>query len=171
MTHKRVGLVLLSELEQGTVEEVVGHVSKSLETEVSVSKNLRCDGGFDSARGQWLANTMIELCVRPCASPDCHTLGLTDRDLYVPQFNFVFGLALREAGVAVVSWHRLTGEDAFLSARIVKEVVHEVGHLEGLNHCPKEDCVMWFSNSLFETDRKRADFCPRCKLKRSEQSQ
>lgn len=170
MTHKRVGLVFLSELEQGTVEEVVGRVSRSLEAEVSISKNLRCDGGFDAARGQWSANTMIALCVKPYASPDRHTLGLTDRDLYVPQLNFVFGLASREAGVAVVSWHRLAGEDAVLSTRIVKEVVHEVGHLEGLNHCPKDDCVMWFSNTLWETDRKKADFCPKCRLKRSEPS-
>ena len=160
----------MSELERGTVEEVVGHVSRSLETEVSISKNLRCDGGFDAARGQWLADAMIELCVKPYASPDHHTLGLTDRDLYVPRLNFVFGLASREAGVAVVSWHRLTGEDAVLGTRIVKEVVHEVGHLEGLNHCPKDDCVMWFSNTLWETDRKKADFCPKCRPKRSEQS-
>ncbi|MGD0477549.1 MAG: archaemetzincin family Zn-dependent metalloprotease [Nitrososphaerales archaeon] len=170
MAHKRVGLVILSELEQGVVEEVVGRVSRSLETEVSVSKNLRCDGGFDAARRQWLANAVIELCVKPYASPDRHALGLTDRDLYVPRLNFAFGLASREAGVAVVSWHRLAGEDAFLSTRIVKEVVHEVGHLEGLDHCPKEDCVMWFSNSLFETDRKKADFCPRCRVRRGEQS-
>ena len=170
MTHKRVRLVLLSELEQGTVEEVVGRVSRSLETEVSVSKNLRCDGGFDATRGQWLADAVIELCVKPYASPDGHTLGLTDRDLYVPRLNFVFGLASREEGAAVVSWHRLAGEGAAFSTRIVKEVVHEVGHLEGLDHCPDDGCVMWFSNTLWETDRKRADFCPDCRLKRRERS-
>jgi archaemetzincin len=114
---------------------------------------------------------MIELCVRPYASPDRYTLGLTDRDLYVPRLNFVFGLALREGGVALVSWHRLTGGDTALGTRIAKEVIHEVGHLEGLNHCPDEDCVMWFSNTLWETDRKRADFCPKCRLKRNEQSE
>jgi archaemetzincin len=73
-------------------------------------------------------------------------------------------------GVGVVSWHRLTGEGASLGTRIAKEVIHEVGHLEGLNHCPNEDCVMWFSNALWETDRKKTDFCPKCRLKRSEQS-
>ena len=87
MTHKRVGLVFLSELEQGSVQEVVDRASRSLATEISVSKNLRCDGGFDSTRGQWLASVMIELCVKPYASPDRYTLGLTDRDLYVPQLN------------------------------------------------------------------------------------
>jgi archaemetzincin len=135
---------------------------------MSVSTNVHCEGGLNSARKQWLASEMIELCVRPYASRSCYAVGLTDKDLYVPQLNFVFGLAVREVSAAIVSWHRLVGNEGAFNMRIVKEVIHELGHLEGLDHCPNEVCVMRFSNTLGETDRKRAEFCATCRLKRKE---
>jgi archaemetzincin len=96
-------------------------------------------------------------------------LGLTDVDLFAPQLNFVFGQADVAGGVAVVSTHRLRpqfyGEapDArLLAERTLKEAVHETGHLLGLGHCPDRACVMWFSNSIKETDAKGLSFCGGC---------
>lgn len=43
--------------------------------------------------------------------------------------------------------------------RAVTEAVHELGHTYGLNHCDDPHCVMWFSNTLAETDRKGTEFC------------
>ena len=40
--------------------------------------------------------------------------------------------------------------------------MHELGHTFGLGHCAEPSCVMWFSNTLRETDRKGAAYCPRC---------
>jgi len=47
--------------------------------------------------------------------------------------------------------------------RILKEAVHELGHTFGLSHCSSPSCVMFFSNSLPGTDRKKSDFCPECR--------
>jgi len=112
---------------------------------------------------------MLELCVRPLhASGNHHAVGLTGRDFYAPPLNFVFGLAIREIGAAIVSWRRLMDEDEeVFIARIAKEVIHEVGHLEGLNHCQNSICVMWFSNTLSETDRKKPESCAVCSPMRS----
>jgi archaemetzincin len=49
-----------------------------------------------------------------------------------------------------------------LVRRAVTEAVHELGHVWGLGHCTRRDCVMWFSNTLAETDRKGSTFCERC---------
>jgi archaemetzincin len=92
-------------------------------------------------------------------------VGLTDRDLCIPNLNFVFGLSERETGTAVVSWHRLRGKDGELASRIAKEVIHEVGHLKGLEHCKNRECVMWFSNTLEDAFRKKSEFCPSCRFK------
>lgn len=97
-------------------------------------------------------------------------LGITDKDLYVQGLNFVFGQAELPGVFAVISLARLhqsyydLPEDRVLFLkRVTKEAVHELGHTFGLKHCPNSDCVMFFSNSLYDTDRKSDEFCHSCK--------
>jgi archaemetzincin len=97
-------------------------------------------------------------------------LGITDKDLYVQGLNFVFGQAELPGVFAVISLARLhqsfygLPEDRVLFLnRVIKEAVHELGHTFRLKHCPKSDCVMFFSNSLYDTDRKSDEFCQSCK--------
>jgi archaemetzincin len=97
-------------------------------------------------------------------------LALVDLDLYVPGLNFVFGLADLPGRRAVVALPRLRegfygGQDdaeVFLT-RVTKEAVHELGHTFGLQHCTNRRCVMVFSNSLEDTDRKEQTFCSACR--------
>ena len=49
--------------------------------------------------------------------------------------------------------------------RIAKETIHELGHYFGLFHCNNKRCVMYFSNSLYDTDFKNRTFCKKCKNK------
>jgi archaemetzincin len=48
---------------------------------------------------------------------------------------------------------------------VEKETLHELGHILGLEHCPNPRCVMSFSNSIYDVDRKEARFCEMCKKK------
>jgi len=93
-------------------------------------------------------------------------LGILGGDGYVDGYNFVFGLALREESVAVVFTKRLAGgsRELFIE-RLLKESLHEIGHLLGLDHCDDKACVMSFSNSLLEVDMKHASYCGKCRLK------
>ncbi len=93
-------------------------------------------------------------------------IGVTKFDLYVDGLNFIFGIASSELLTCVVSYARLLTEDIQLfKSRFRKEVTHELGHVFGLSHCSNPYCVMHFSNSLLDTDRKSEDFCDNCKEK------
>jgi len=99
-------------------------------------------------------------------------LAVADVDLYAEGLNFVFGEAEFEGRFAVISITRLRqsfyslaeNTDVFI-ARAKKEAVHELGHVFGLEHCPDAVCVMHFSNSLLDTDRKNSAFCSCCQAR------
>jgi archaemetzincin len=99
-------------------------------------------------------------------------LGVVDADIFVPELSFVFGEAAFPGNAALISLWRLKPEFydgppnmELLVERSLKEAVHEVGHTLGLKHCPRSSCVMHFSNSIFDTDRKQSLFCDDCYLK------
>ena len=102
-----------------------------------------------------------------------YALAIADLDLYVPQLNFVFGLADRAAAHAIIalprlrqSFYGLPDDTSLFCGRVVKEAVHELGHVQGLEHCRDRRCVMAFSNSLADTDHKGQEFCEKCKKTR-----
>jgi len=97
-------------------------------------------------------------------------LGVTGVDLTAPGLNFVFGLADHRNRAAIISLARLYPEfygqprdPGRFKARAITEAVHELGHLLGLGHCLDPACVMAFSNSLADTDRKGPEFCRACR--------
>jgi archaemetzincin len=120
---------------------------------------------YDRFRGQFHSTPILRQPTRVKPRQAERLLGVADVDLYVPELNFVFGEADADRGVAIFSLARLRqrGSDprarALFLKRAATEAIHELGHTYGLDHCANSRCVMWFSNTLAETDRKGQGFC------------
>jgi len=119
----------------------------------------------------WLATTVMNN-IKSYDPRKTIILGICNIDAYSSGLNFVFGQASLTGGVAAIYLPRLRQEFYGLGAdrsifieRVLKEATHEVGHAFGLEDCPKRSCVMHFSNSLVDTDRKAKDFCNICRNK------
>lgn len=128
----------------------------------------------DPDRGQLNSNRIVDALIEldePLAAdpPGVWRLALTEADLFAPGRDFVFGEAAHGGAWAVVGFARLRAApdavepQALLRRRIAKEAVHELGHLAGLEHCDRPDCVMYASATLADTDRKSASLCPACR--------
>ncbi len=127
--------------------------------------------GYDPVRGQWRAEAFLRILLSVGREPGEVVAGVTDEDLFSDGLNFVFGVALPHS-VAVVatprlhnSFYGLPEDEALFALRLLKELDHEIGHVLGLSHCPDPLCVMHFSNTLADTDKKGYDFCLRCRAK------
>lgn len=127
---------------------------------------------YNVIKKQYFTNTIMERMKRIMPRDAKFLIGVADVDIYLTSLNFVFGQASAEDRTALISIYRLHPEfygeapdDDVLFTRILKEATHELGHLMGSKHCFNNQCIMYFSNSIFDTDRKGTLFCSECEKK------
>ena len=128
---------------------------------------------YNRIRRQFHSTTILHHIKSQFKTDDCFiVLGITSVDLYVEGLNFVFGEAKPSDKVCIISIHRLRPEFyndkpdmKIFERRILTEAIHEIGHLFNLRHCLNPNCVMFFSNSIIDTDRKGFLFCSKCQSK------
>jgi len=160
----RVDLEILMSLCK-RLEDIFGEITCKIEAAMPPTHQ-----AYDGARQQYNSSKILVALDRLSEDIDAdRILGVAEFDLFVPRLNFVFGEAQCPGKVALISlfrlkpqFYRLDHDDELFMQRITKEAMHELGHTMGYGHCSNPDCIMFFSNSIADTDRKSARFCERC---------
>jgi archaemetzincin len=161
-----VAIVPVGFIPADVVTEVGTTVAANLHARTVLAPSIPlAPSAFDERRRQYSSTEILQTLAAVKHDEWERVLGVVDVDLYVPDLNFVFGEADMVRGVAVFSLTRLRpsgssqGATALFLKRAATEAIHELGHTYGLRHCRDPHCVMWFSNTLAESDRKGLEFC------------
>lgn len=134
---------------------------------ILIEKNLKVPDYYKNlSRKQYNVSKLIFYLKEKFKSDFLKIIGVISEDIYDEGYNFVFGLAELNGKYAIVSLYRLFDKDKNLYLdRTMKESIHELGHTFGLNHCNNKNCVMSFSLSINDVDKKERYFCKLCETK------
>lgn len=176
MNNLDICIVKVGEVESGSIEILQNGLKLHLGWNVKhVGKVEIPSQSYNPFRRQFNSSLILDRIKKEFKAKDfAFVLGITEVDLYAYGLNFVFGEADPVEKVCVISTFRLKPEfygkksnKNLFEKRLLTEAVHEIGHLLNLKHCPNPACVMFFSNSILDTDRKGFLFCNKCKSKLS----
>jgi archaemetzincin len=151
-------------------------LQKSLKYEISSHNKLIAPDitVFNQRKSKWNSEKIISVLRQQFSGTrdeNFFILGLMPYDIYANSLNFVYGLGERNGNFAVISYFRLDQrfynkerDDKLFQQRVLKESIHEIGHMMGLEHCKNKNCVMSFSPNILFVDRKTDKFCARCEF-------
>ena len=114
-------------------------------------------------RNRYRADSIIKY-LRTKTPNNCVTLALTNKDISVTKGKVadfgVMGLGYRPGKACVASSFRLNTKNK--NEQFYKIAIHELGHTQGLKHCPDKTCFMRDAEGKNPTNEEK-DFCQNCK--------
>jgi archaemetzincin len=120
---------------------------------------------FNAARNRYRADSLINF-LASRSSDGSVTLGLTNNDISTTKGSVidwgVMGLSYCPGKSCIVSTFRLSAKNQ--QEQFFKVVIHELGHSQGLQHCPNTSCYMRDAEGGNPTDQEK-EFCARCKAR------
>ncbi len=161
--EKEISIVVIGNINPTEIQIIKERVENVFRRNFRIYARIKPDEKcYIEERSQYDASCLLNRVLR---YPGYRVIGLTDVDITVPYLNFVFGLAVKNGRGAIVSTYRLRNEnmERYL-LRVKKEIMHELGHTFGLEHC-NNYCVMRFSNSILDVDSKPDHFCDKCRAR------
>ncbi len=170
MKDKKIYLVPIGKVRREILEDLKENLPLIFPYFFEIGEKISIpENSWNIKRNQYLSAPFLDKLSKLELEYAFKILGITEVDLYVPHLNYIFGQAKIRGREALISLARLSNtfyglpEDLkLLKKRALKEAIHELGHTLGLEHCFNSKCVMFFSNSIKDTDDKEEKFCNRC---------
>jgi archaemetzincin len=166
----KIILIILTQINPYFVSALSGSLKITFNRHVEVRFQVTSLGyAYDSKRKQYISPRVLSRLRRLRRDSLDKILGIADVDMYSPGYDFIYGEADIEAGVATLSINRLVSDKQAIQPaldlsleRIIREATHEVGHLFGLLHCSNSKCVMRTCTCLAEVDAANDGLCAVC---------
>ncbi len=172
-----VEIITIGEVERPLLEDLACGLTKAYAPLVEnclIGASLQMPpAAYNARRNQYDADLILDRVLHRITGEN-RVLALLTTDLYTHSrnLNFIFGQAQCPGRAALVSLCRLDStfygtppDRKLFLQRATKEVIHELGHTFGLGHCTNPSCVMSFSNSILDVDKKKPAFCKTCRRK------
>lgn len=164
-------LVPVGQIEDQLLEKVAQALEDTFQRTTTVHRSLPVPKyAFNPTRGQYHSAAILKRVETLRVSEWDSAVGVVDVDLFVPEVPFIFGEADRSTRSAIISLTRLRPETGSSESkrelaykRLVSEAIHQIGMIRGLAHCPNNRCVMFFSATVQDTDKKGMTFCANCR--------
>ena len=168
MKNIRIKIIPFEEILQSILDKIKKGLVSTFNFQVEISREEKLPAyAFNRFRNQYRSDLLLEFLEKNFRG---RIIGITKEDLYAEGLNFVFGQAKLKGRVAILSiarldprfFHQPENQELF-EERVEKEAIHEVGHMLGLTHCNTKGCVMNFSNTVGDVDKKTKFLCDKCR--------
>lgn len=153
----------LGQFSEKEARSIVAQI-KSLGANVVLKANRSIPESFYyTPRNRYRADSLIRY-LKTQVGKDSIIVGILNEDISTTKDGVsdwgVMGLGYRPGNSCVVSSFRINKKKR--AEQLYKVVLHELGHTEGLDHCPEKTCLMRDAEGGNPLDEEK-DFCERCK--------
>ncbi len=165
----KLRIIPVGPVEPGIIEILKRDIGQALPADVRSGDVIEPPReAFDAGRAQYSAEAILNALAEQEADPREHVLGVIDFDLYIPDLTFVFGAALGRAALVSITrlrqeFYGLDADRGLFTRRVLTEAVHEAVHSYRMKHCFDPGCVMSFSRTIDDTDKKGFELCDSCR--------
>lgn len=121
------------------------------------------ENSYYQPRNRYRADSIIQF-LKFRTPKNSVTIGLTNKDISATKGKIadfgIMGLGYRPGSACLASSFRLNSKNR--NEQFYKIAIHELGHTQGLKHCPEKTCFMRDAEGENHTDEE-TDFCKNCK--------
>lgn len=177
----RIGLQPLGRYDAAQLQFIQQQLQQFFKVPVVILKETPIPQAFlNTSKGErYSADSIIKWMAHTAPDSITKVVALTHKDIFTskwdnghikePESTYavwgIFGMGYRPGRSCVISDHRIKTNDlSKFHHRLRTVVIHELGHNQGLPHCPTPHCIMSDANERIQTvDNSSDHYCEKCK--------